>query len=167
MTKNFSRGLVVAFAFFVAALPAHAANIVINPGFETGDFTGWTEGGHLDHTFVDTVPNAPHSGSFAAQLGAVGGDNTLSQILSTVAGTTYDLSYWHIYAPDAGPVGDFSVQWNSTTIHSEVSVDPPTPQTWTLYNFLVTGTGSDTLQFTSRDVRWTPMVRQPEPCFKV
>jgi hypothetical protein len=50
MTKNFSRGLVVAFAFFVAALPAHAANIVINPGFETGDFTGWTEGG------ISTIP---------------------------------------------------------------------------------------------------------------
>jgi len=28
-----------------AALSAHAQNLVVNPGFETGDFTGWSLSG--------------------------------------------------------------------------------------------------------------------------
>lgn len=130
---------------------AQAANLVVNGGFETGDFTGWTEGGNLGATYVGNSPNAPFDGSFAAQLGAVGSDNTLSQVLATTAGATYTLSFWHIYSPGAGPPGDFSVLWDGTTVYSQISTNPPSPQTWTEYSFNVTGTGSDTLEIDSRN----------------
>ena len=34
---------------------AAQANIVTNPGFETGDFTGWTLSGDTSFTFVERV----------------------------------------------------------------------------------------------------------------
>jgi hypothetical protein len=142
---------IAALIAFTPLTSAHASNLVVNGGFETGDFTGWIEGGNLGSTYVGNSPNTPFDGNYAAQLGAVGSDNTLSQVLSTVAGSLYTISYWHIYAPGAGPPGDFSVLWDGTTIHSEVSQNPPTPQTWTEYSFQVTGTGSDTLEFDSRN----------------
>jgi hypothetical protein len=43
---------------------AAQANIVTNPGFETGDFTGWTLSGDTSFTFVEGF--FPHSGSFSA-----------------------------------------------------------------------------------------------------
>jgi hypothetical protein len=41
---------------------------VTNGGFETGDFTGWTHGGHYDQT-VETFE--PHEGTYTALLGEV------------------------------------------------------------------------------------------------
>ena len=123
-------------------------NLVVNGGFETGDFTGWTETQNLGATFVS--PSYAHSGNDGAALGAVGSDNSLAQTLSTVAGATYDVSFDHMYRPDAGPVGDFSVLWDGNAIYSQDSTNPPSPQNWTQYDFTVTGTGSDTLTFLSR-----------------
>ena len=55
-----------------------------------------------------------------------------------------------MYRPDVGPVGDFSVLWDGNAIYSQDSTNPPSPQNWTQYDFTVTGTGSDTLTFLSR-----------------
>lgn len=63
-----------------------SANLINNPGFETGDFTGWTPSGSL------AVNNFnPHSGTFAAQFFLAG---SLSQTVATIAGVTYDFSFW-------------------------------------------------------------------------
>ncbi len=146
------RSAAIAALSFAFAASAQASNLVQNGGFETGDFTNWTLGGLVDdNTYVGTGPNAPFDGSFAAQLGAVGSDNTLSQAIATAAGQNYVISYWHIFAPDAGPVGDFSVLWDGNVVHAEITQNPPTPQTWTEYSFQVTGTGADTLEFDSRN----------------
>jgi len=48
-------------AAFSLAHPA-SANLIANPGFETGDFTGWTATG----SFAEVSPFNPHSGSYGA-----------------------------------------------------------------------------------------------------
>lgn len=82
----------VAFAAAVAAVPASAAELVTNGGFETGNFSGWTLGGNTGFTGV-TGGAVANTGSFGAFLGPVGSTGTLSQILNTVAGTQYSVSF--------------------------------------------------------------------------
>jgi hypothetical protein len=76
---------------------ASAGNLIVNGGFETGDFTGWTLGGNTAGTFVgppfDGVGHA-FSGEHAAVLGAIGSVGTLSQTFATVPGTLYELTLW-------------------------------------------------------------------------
>ncbi|HEX4702689.1 MAG TPA: hypothetical protein VH352_11220, partial [Pseudonocardiaceae bacterium] len=67
-------------ALTTTADPANAANtnLITNPGFETGDLTGWA-------TVTGTasiVSSGAHSGTYAAQLGATtatNGDSSISQ----------------------------------------------------------------------------------------
>jgi hypothetical protein len=75
----------------VSAAPA-SANLITNPGFETGDFTGWTQAGNLGFTSV--LPLDPHSGIYAAWLGPIGSNGSLSQTLTTVPGHEYNISFF-------------------------------------------------------------------------
>ena len=63
----------------VAAPVLAAGNLVTNPGFEKGDFTGWTLAGNAPHNTVVEMAGFdswnPHSGTFFAALGAAGSDN--------------------------------------------------------------------------------------------
>jgi hypothetical protein len=80
---------------FVASLGMAApasANLVVNPGFETGDFTGWTVTGNL--AYAQVVAGAEHTGSFGAEFGEPFANTSLSQTLTTVAGSSYDISFW-------------------------------------------------------------------------
>src|ERR1700730_10015968 len=77
-------------ALCASAIPID--NIVTNGGFETGDFTGWTQSGNTGFTGVDT--DSAHSGNFGAFSGPTGSEGFLSQTLNTVAGMAYDLSFF-------------------------------------------------------------------------
>jgi len=59
----------------VALFATHSAHaqIITNGGFETGDFTGWTQGGSVAPTINSTTPLA---GSFSATVNV---DSVLSQ----------------------------------------------------------------------------------------
>lgn len=57
------------------ATASHAAT-VINGGFETGDFTGWTNGASA------TITSPGLSGSFAATLPGISGGGNLFQTLT-------------------------------------------------------------------------------------
>jgi MYXO-CTERM domain-containing protein len=139
----------VALALVVGGVgKAKATNLLVNGGFETGDFTGWTLGGVQDgNTFVSNSPNLPYSGNYAAQLGAVGGDNTLSQTFNTVAGQTYDFQFF--YLRDGGLPSDLHVFWNGTDIYDEVN---SAAHDYQQHDFFVTATtASTTIEFDSRN----------------
>ena len=124
--------------------PPPQANLVVNGGFETGDFTGWKIGNYQpEQTIITTNSKA---GNYAAALGPAGGDGSLSQTIPTTAGQQYTLDFW--LANMSTATDDFSVKWNGTTIFS-LSNAPAQP--YTEHTFTVTGTtGSSTLEFDYR-----------------
>jgi hypothetical protein len=67
---------------------------VVNGGFETGDFTGWTRSGNTGDTGVAAISALANNGNFFAYLGPIGSSGFLSQSISTTVGQTYQLSYF-------------------------------------------------------------------------
>jgi len=142
----------LAVAFSLTAPKAFAdTNLVNNGSFETGDFTGWTQGGNFEFSQVVTgafyVYTGAQDGQFYGTFGPVGSDGTISQTISDTAGAGYTLSFW------LNAVGDdpshFAVFWNGNDLMDEL--DPNTGGNWTQFSFNVTGTGSDTLTFAFQD----------------
>jgi alpha-tubulin suppressor-like RCC1 family protein len=100
-------------------------NLVVNGGFETGDFSGWTltVPGYRD-TVVSAIrpPDGAqysHSGMFAAQfsdiyLGGLGGstESVIAQNLSTQPGTSYLISFWAAAITNSSLI----VSWNGNPV---------------------------------------------------
>lgn len=115
------------------------ANLIVNGGFETGDFTGWTTGGNLSFTGVAGVHNgvSPHSGNFQAFLGPIGSNGFISQNLATVPGGHYVLDF--SLQNDGGTPNYFSIIWGGVPffIYTDVqafgytSLQYPLPTTFT------------------------------------
>jgi hypothetical protein len=87
-----------------ASCSANPNNLVVNCGFETGTFLGWTLTGNdvpseLNNLYgvegTDPIDNiAPHSGSYQAYIGDLASNaTTLSQTVSTQAGKAYYISF--------------------------------------------------------------------------
>jgi hypothetical protein len=78
----------------IASVGHVAAELVANPGFETGDFSGWTtDPDPFDPTTLGVENTHPHSGAFNAYFG---GEfiNSISQNIATVPGHLYQLTFW-------------------------------------------------------------------------
>ncbi|GAA2740538.1 carbohydrate binding domain-containing protein [Kitasatospora cinereorecta] len=99
---------------------AHAANILTNPGFETGTLSGWSCTGGLG-----TVVSSPvHSGSKALAGAASSSDNAkCTQTVQVQPNTTYSLSGWvkgaYVYL---GVTGGASTWTPSAASYQQLSV---------------------------------------------
>jgi hypothetical protein len=147
-------------------LLAIGQNIVLNGGFETGDFTDWTLSTNGQGTIVDNGATGitPHSGTFYAALGQPDTLGFISQTLPTTANQSYLLSLW-FNSPDlndlsqtagvlsANTPNQFVVSWNGNTLFNQANIPPI--MGWTNLQFIVTATGPTTvLQFGQRVDPW-------------
>jgi hypothetical protein len=137
-----------------------AGNIVANCGFEDNSGavapTDWTltpaSSGSL--FFIGALPPyGAYSGSNAANFAAFEGlDDTISQTLPTLAGATYDLTFYLAHAT-SDSANDFSADWNGVSVYSLVNANQ-FPYTEVNIPDLV-AIGSDTLSFAgSESVLW-------------
>ena len=79
----------------IASSRVLSANLIVNPGFEIGDFTGWTVSPAASLSSIAVVSGNAHSGTYAASFGATGVElDVISQTIATTPGTRYYLSFW-------------------------------------------------------------------------
>lgn len=125
---------------------ACAANLVVNPGFETGDFSGWTvnDGWGFGWTVNDAIgEQIPYDGAWFASNGCVGaqcigsstgGDTSpdtsyLYQDIATVPGASYTVGFEFA---SAGPPMQLVVTFGDNVIAN--LVNEPSSYTYTEYS---------------------------------
>ena len=95
------------------ALSAGVTNPVTNPGFETGNFSGWSTTG------TTSISTTAHSGSFSGQAGSTSptnGDSTISQTFTIPSGGS-TLSFWYqVHCPDT-----LQFDWATATLKDNTS----------------------------------------------
>jgi len=91
------------------------SNPVVNGGFETGNFSGWTPSGAAS----SVIAGAAHSGSFGAQLGATtatNGDSSIAQTF-TMPASSPTLTFWYNnHCPDT-----LQFDWATATLKDNVT----------------------------------------------
>jgi hypothetical protein len=142
-------------AALVLAL-AQPARAVVNGGFETGDFTGWTLSGDTSFTGVGPKPNfefvTPHSGEFAAYFGAPNAEAFLAQVVvPTTVGGTYSLDFW-LQNLSSGSPNSFTASWgDGITLTPLLSLTNAPAFGYTGYSLAFTATTpATTIQFAAR-----------------
>lgn len=116
----FAVAATVAAGVLVATVPAQAANLLTNPGFETGSLSGWACTGGTG----SVVGSPVHSGSFALAGAATNSDNAqCTQTVAVAPNTAYTLSAWvrgnYVFL---GVTGGVSTWTPSATTYSQLSV---------------------------------------------
>ena len=130
---------------------AATPNLVVNGGFESGNFSGWTlsgnSGGNQIYIAPTDFPGEVHTGSYSAGFGSFDRtDGILTQNIATTAGQHYTLSFW-IESDNGGstPINHFAAEWNGQTLMA--LTDAPNSG-YQLYAFDVVGiNGNSALEF--------------------
>jgi hypothetical protein len=113
-------GVVVA-ALGISPQASASVNLVVNGGFETGDFTGWTRFGNTSYSGVSNY-YLPSQGNYSALFGAVGSLGGISQSFATVSGSDYEVSF--DLANGGGPTNEYLVQFGSSVLAHEANLSP-------------------------------------------
>jgi chitinase len=136
----------------VPSTPVPTGGALVNGGFETADFTGWTRSGT---TSVST--SAAHSGSYGALAGSSGptnGDSKIYQTFTAPTGSsTVSFSYL-VYCPD-----DVVYDWATATLKDNTTATTVTMlaktcnvnNTWVKVSHSVTAGHSYTITLVNHD----------------
>jgi PEP-CTERM motif len=154
-----------------------AGNLIVNPGFETGDFTGWTvvhnSNGVLGiKVYSGTLGGLPvaHTGTYAAIFGNYyEHPDSIYQDVPTLSGQSYQIEFW--LENTGGPQNSFDVSWGGISL---LSLQNSSVFGYTEYTFTESASASaTTLEFSGTqtpaaycldDVSVVPMgASVPEP----
>jgi hypothetical protein len=135
------------------ALSGAAPNPIVNGGFETGTFSGWTTSG----ASTTVVTSGAHSGTDAAMLGSTTPTNGDSSIAQTFTAATGDstLSFWYnLTCPDT-----LTYDWATATLKDNTANTTTTvlaktcvsSSGWTQVSATITAGHSYTITLTSHD----------------
>jgi hypothetical protein len=150
ITKSAAPAL-AALALILGCTVQAKADFIVNGGFETGDFNGWTVSAGFTSVTGPFDGFNPHGGNFFAALGNVGGLGTLSQTIVDNPGQLDTLSLY--LGSDGGIPNEFKVEFNGVVLYDQLNL-PDTRGNSSQYNllsFTVAGTGSDTLTLFERN----------------
>ena len=141
----------------VAASVVQAQNLVVNPGFETGDFTGWTVSG--PNSSVE--PRVGHTGIYAASFGAISPDvDNLSQFLATKIGQQYIVSFFAqtpVFNIQPGHPNALSLYFGGSLVTGPITISDGA--TYTQYSYTVTANAASSklLFVVSNDADFTQL----------
>jgi len=94
-----------------------SGNLVTNGDFETNSFGGWKVGG-ANSGWQMFITNQAEHGQYAADIGNVGGQGTLTQSLHLTVGQHYELTFW-LANTVKGSNESFSASIAGTKVYSE------------------------------------------------
>lgn len=131
---------------------AARANLVVDPGFESGG-AGWTfigNAGPDDH-------DGTHSGAWTAFVNAGGlvsmppDSGSVSQDISTITGHSYSIDMWVGQNAEAGPPDEILISFGSSTLFDQIGPifnttsvpegSGPAPSAYTELSFTATAAG--------------------------
>jgi hypothetical protein len=151
---NLDAGIVQAVPFSLQV----GQTLLVNGGFESGDFSGWTFAGNgimgslLYNGVVDANTFADGSGTDYVHSGTEGvalGDTNLaylSQTIATVPGQDYQISFWLNNLNGSTP-NRLLVNWNSPSMTTNTLFDASNLgliTTWSNFQFVVTAAATNT-----------------------
>jgi hypothetical protein len=136
--------LLVAGSLFLLNAPSASAQLV-NGGFETGDFTGWTQSGNTTFTSVVNNASLAHSGNDYASFGPTGSLGFITQTVATTPGGNYTLSFWlwNTASANNNTPNEFQVLWQGAVVLDLINVAPSNDYVNTVMSLTATGATAD------------------------
>jgi hypothetical protein len=145
---------------------ASQANVLLNGGFESGDFTNWTvntggdatypqvviaynqSGTYPTGAFGEPIPAAPNGGSYGAYFVSDTATQSISQSINLTQGQSYQVSF-QLYSPNNGQNNPFdaTLQSSADGVLSPLFTAKTLANGWTLYSAIFSASAGPAYTF--------------------